>query len=141
MSTVLHLEAQVTAPSRAALAERLNRLATYLRAPGSRLGDRSAQDNWYEAGMCEAAAALLREPSERQVELETCDHPCVDCAAEDAEPRCADCASRLVMSQPTDEEVARAVVDASPPHTHWPMDVTELVRAVRAAEQRAKEAR
>ena len=52
--------------TREALAERLNRLATYLRAPGSRLGDRSAQDNWYEAGMCEAAATLLREPLDRE---------------------------------------------------------------------------
>jgi hypothetical protein len=58
-------------------------------------------NNRQDAADVMEAAALLREP-ERQVELETCDHPCVDCAAEDAEPRCADCASRLVMSEPTD---------------------------------------
>ena len=128
----------MTAPTRAALAERLTRWE-----PGCLTLTPDEH---------RVVAALLREPEpERQVELETCDHPCVDCAAEDAEPRCADCASRLVMSPPTDEAVARAMAEAdleAASITATAREMTDgyiparlkVVRAVRAAESKAKEA-
>ena len=83
------------APTRAALAERLTRWepGCLTLTPDEHL----------------VVAALLREPEpERQVELETCDHPCVDCGAEDAEPRCEDCANRLREPEPSNNGMSRS---------------------------------
>ena len=150
----------MTAPSRAALAERLDRLATYLRAPGSRLGDRSAQDNWYEAGMCEAAAVLLREPEENWLAAlrALADIPCDERERTGGAPgddqyscysECVTCRARRALEsltpQPTDEDVARELVFlwhcvAGAERRTLAMAL-DWVSAVRAAEARAKEKR
>ena len=101
-------DTEPTAPSRAALAERLEAMADEFEAQHRAISEaaKTPCDPSPDIADLRAAAALLREP------------------------------------EPSDEEVAQELVhDAGRSFTFWYTSAQDVVRAVRAAEQRAKEAK
>ena len=119
---------QVTAPTRAALAERLLEMSCR--------GGYSQRD---VDDLEDAAAALLREPEPWRSE-------CPACGVElDIRAPHAIIALGKVAPAPADEDVARELANALAGHPEYSVADAEAashyVRAVRAAEQRAKEAR
>ena len=149
-------------PTRAALAERLTaydiKRAALEQWMNGQADESEPQPNWEHEFLCaadalRAAAELLREPSDRAKD-ETHPHgqpgyalrsycPCSDCVM--ARRAVDEMEGRVAPFAPTDEEVARELAAAwyctSAPTIPQLAYAGDLVRAVRAAEARAKEGR